>query len=108
MNKTIRKGNYGALVKECQTALQKLGYDLGICGVDGDFGQATEKAVKAFQKDHGLTQDGVVGPKTWEALQKATPGETKPVLYNVTICNVNKATADELKARYTDCTIKEV
>ena len=45
--KTIRKGNYGALVKECQTMLQKLGYDLGICGVDGDFGTATEKAVRA-------------------------------------------------------------
>lgn len=32
---------------------------------DGDFGPVTERAVKAWQKRHGLTVDGVVGPVTW-------------------------------------------
>lgn len=36
--------------------------------VDGGFGPATEKAVKAFQKSHGLTSDGQIGPKTWAAV----------------------------------------
>jgi peptidoglycan hydrolase-like protein with peptidoglycan-binding domain len=36
--------------------------------IDGIFGPSTEAAVKAFQKDQGLTIDGVVGPKTWAAL----------------------------------------
>ncbi len=36
--------------------------------VDVGFGPATEKAVKAFQKSHGLTSDGQVGPKTWAAV----------------------------------------
>ena len=67
-HKTIRKGSRGEVVKEMQFMLDQLGYDLGPCGVDGDFGRMTEKAVKAFQKDHGLKIDGVVGSKTWAAL----------------------------------------
>ena len=68
---TIRKGNRNVYVKQMQTILDRLGYSLGICGIDGDFGTATEKAVKEFQRDHGLAQDGVCGPKTWAALKKA-------------------------------------
>ena len=99
--KTIRKGNYGALVKECQTMLNKLGYDLGICGIDGDFGQATEKAVKAFQKDHGLTQDGVVGQKTWTALEQAVSDPAPQVTYyTVTIPHLTESEADAVIAKY--------
>ena len=65
---TIRRGNKGETVAEMQGILERLGYDLGSCGVDGDFGRMTEKAVKAFQKDHGLTVDGICGPKTWAAV----------------------------------------
>ena len=68
IQKTVRKGSKGDAVKEMQSLLQRLGYDLGPCGVDGDFGRMTEKAVKAFQQDHGLKVDGIVGPKTWMAL----------------------------------------
>ena len=65
---TIRQGSKGETVAEMQGILERLGYDLGSCGVDGDFGWMTEKAVKAFQKDHGLKTDGICGPKTWAAV----------------------------------------
>ena len=65
---TIRRGSKGETVAEMQGILERLGYDLGSCGVDGDFGRMTEKAVKAFQKDHGLTVDGICGPRTWKEL----------------------------------------
>lgn len=96
----IKKGNTGATVKTLQQMLSKLGYDLGICGVDGDFGIATEKAVKAFQKDHGLKTDGIVGDKTWAALEAADPAPEKPKTYKVTITGLSKAVADEIAGKY--------
>jgi len=45
--------------------LNSKGYSASI---DSDFGPTTEKKVKQFQKDKGLTSDGVVGQKTWDAL----------------------------------------
>ncbi len=44
--------------------------------VDGVFGQKTKKAVKQFQALKSLTQDGIVGPRTWNALlADFTPGD---------------------------------
>ena len=67
---TLRKGSKGNAVKECQTLLEKAGYSVGPCGIDGDFGKDTLAAVKAFQKDHGLKVDGIVGPLTKKELMK--------------------------------------
>ena len=67
---TLRKGSKGNAVKECQTLLEKAGYSVGPCGIDGEFGKDTLAAVKAFQKDHGLKVDGIVGPLTKKELMK--------------------------------------
>ena len=64
---TLKKGSKGDKVKELQTKLNKVGYNLV---VDGSFGSATEKAVKEFQKKYGLTVDGIVGPNTTKKLDK--------------------------------------
>lgn len=57
---TIRIGDRGSDVAAVQT---RLGLD-----ADGRFGAATQDAVEQFQAANGLDPDGVVGPKTWEAL----------------------------------------
>ena len=107
---TVRKGNRNVYVKELQMDLDKLGYNLGICGIDGDFGSATEKAVKEFQRDHGLTQDGICGEKTWTALEEAVKSlEQKPAedRYTVTIPNLTKAQAEELCKAWKEATSKK-
>ena len=56
----------GEDVRWAQARLNALGYN---CGTpDGIFGPNTDKAVKAFQKAQGLSQDGDIGPKTWAKL----------------------------------------
>ncbi len=61
----LKKGSEGEDVKKLQKLL-----DLK---VDGDFGPATEKAVKAFQSSKRLTSDGIVGHYTWLALEVKKP-----------------------------------
>lgn len=53
-----------------QDALRKLGYEIDDQGgkYRGIFGEQTENAVIEFQNDHGLVSDGIVGPKTLQAL----------------------------------------
>ena len=65
---TVRKGAKGNITKLIQKRLLSLGYDLGKYGADGDFGTATYNAVVKFQKDNGLTPDGIVGQNTWRKL----------------------------------------
>ncbi|MDD7006048.1 MAG: peptidoglycan-binding protein [Lactobacillus johnsonii] len=67
----LRKGSTGPEVKSLQKKLLQIGYYLGSYGADGDYGSGTEAAVRAFQKDHGLTIDGIVGTATQEAIKKA-------------------------------------
>ena len=68
----IRKGDRGAAVEDVQRRLISLGVDLGPTGVDGVFLGATCAAVRAFQHDRDLDEDGEVGPHTWAALVDAT------------------------------------
>lgn len=60
----LMNGDKGNEVKAMQEALIKLGYPCGHFGADGDFGKATEVALRAFQKNNGLVVDGKYGEKS--------------------------------------------
>jgi peptidoglycan hydrolase-like protein with peptidoglycan-binding domain len=68
---TLSQGSQGGAVVDLQQKLDAAGFNVG--AADGDFGPHTKAAVVAFQHAHGLTADGVVGPKTWAALRGAAP-----------------------------------
>ena len=63
---TLKKGSSGDLVKKVQQKLKNWGYLSG--KVDGIFGNGTKTAVQKFQRKNGLTADGIVGKKTFDAL----------------------------------------
>ena len=67
---TLRKGDSGNSVKILQAFLIAYEYSTGISGIDGEFGFDTESAVKQFQKNSGISVDGIVGENTWSELLK--------------------------------------
>lgn len=67
----LRTGARGESVTTLQNQLQTMGYK--ITAVDGQFGAETAAAVRAAQRDNGLTVDGVVGARTWETLRAKAP-----------------------------------
>ena len=66
----LAKGSRGNSVKALQLVLIGNGYSCGSYGADGDFGSATDSAVRRFQRDKGIGVDGIVGANTWTKLLK--------------------------------------
>ena len=69
----LRQGSKGDEVKTLQRLLKALGYkgsDKKQLAIDGDFGQNTDYALKAYQNAKGLTVDGVCGKHSWTAILK--------------------------------------
>lgn len=64
----LSRGSKGKTVKALQLLLIGNGCSCGSYGADGDFGPATDAAVKKFQGKNNLQTDGIVGPKTWAKL----------------------------------------
>lgn len=77
-------GSTGSTVTYIQTALTAMGYyDRQITG---HYGRYTKDAVRAFQRDHNLTADGVCGATTLAAIQKAYSGSSSATTtYNATV-----------------------
>lgn len=72
---TQQLGHSGAIVRRLQRALRRAGLSPGT--IDGEFGRATEQALREFQRSRALDPDGIAGSDTWNALSE---GEPMPVL----------------------------
>ena len=111
---TIKRGDKNDTVKECQMMLHTLGYDIGKnTGIDSDFGRMTESAVMLFQYDHKLIVDGICGPMTWDALDKAIaalkdkPKDETVRTYTVRICGLDLTQAQKIAAAYGNSSVIE-
>ena len=77
----LRLGDTGGRVRYIQSALERirLRYNtIGTINVDGQFGTATEEAVKEFQRLNGLDPDGIVGENTWNRINETLNGISFP------------------------------
>ncbi len=79
-------GDSGAEVFELQYLLSLVGayeQEIPIISIDGAFGEATEEAVRAFQRNYGIAETGVVAYATWDQLYRAYLGilESLPAGY---------------------------
>ena len=68
---TLRRGREGELVEDVQRLL-------GVSPATGFFGPKTEAAVRAFQRSKGMVADGIIGPKSWEALDRLSAAAAAP------------------------------
>ncbi len=75
----LSSGSSGDEVKALQSRLQQLGFYSGM--LDGDYGKGTRAAVKLFQAQHGLDDDGIAGQKTLEMLYS---NDAQPMLVTPT------------------------
>ncbi len=107
---TYREGDTGTMVTWIQESLKTLKYYSG--NVSGEYGKLTKEAVRVFQKENGISADGVAGPKTIAKIMEEVSkknGGTANAKYNATIYNIkwfdNKNTimaGDKSKFKLTD------
>jgi peptidoglycan hydrolase-like protein with peptidoglycan-binding domain len=75
---SLKQGSCGPEVEYLQRQLEAAGFEPG--KVDGVFSATTKASVMAFQRARGLEVDGIVGPRTWAALDTRRGSGLRPVL----------------------------
>ncbi|HEY8401071.1 MAG TPA: L,D-transpeptidase family protein [Cytophagaceae bacterium] len=80
--KKIMKGDTSSLIPAIRKTLFVMG-DLPVYSVDSVYDNALEEAVKAFQKRHGLEEDGVIADKTIQAMSVTVSDRIKQIVINM-------------------------
>ena len=100
---TSKAGDSGTYVKKLQQALALKGFYSG--NADGVFGSGTESAVKAFQKKHGMSQDGVAGTTTITVLFGEKPSDTSATVANSSNSSNSNSSESADEKKYTTETL---
>lgn len=99
MRPILSLNSKGEFVIMLQTALRLVGFYKGT--IDGTFGPTTNDAVKTFQRNAGLVADGIVGPKTWDAVNRASEILGNKILFAMIHCTASREgqewTADNIR-----------
>ncbi|SDK73298.1 peptidoglycan-binding domain-containing protein [Streptomyces indicus] len=98
--KPIRKGDTGTKVKCVQRAVNAFNRPQIVA--DGVFGTGTEKAVKLFQDNNGLSKDGIVGAKTGARMELLMEKGKRENLDNPAAFKRYATWLDECKSRIPD------
>lgn len=61
----LKRGSKNVFVRQFQAKLRDRGWNIT---VDGDFGEQTFNIVKQYQREKGLTVDGIIGPQSWRSI----------------------------------------
>ena len=91
LTRTLRSGYTGTDVTYVQQRLQALRY---LSSVSGTYDSATMEAVRLFQSVHGLTQDGIAGPKTFTALFSSSAQTYSDSLASYSTMHINYGTSE--------------
>ena len=84
---TLKLGSNGTIVQYLQSTLKTLGFYSGT--VDGIFGNQTKNAVIIFQREFGISQDGLVGSNTWNKLSSFFYIVPTDISYGSNILEIN-------------------
>ena len=117
----LRPGDSGTAVRNLQYTLYELGYYDG--SMDGDYGQTTTDAVRAFQDQNNLSVDGIAGSDTLAMLyssearaakaakteyETVRPGATGDIVYQIQDCLMQMGYLDQITSVYDDKTTQAV
>jgi len=97
VEEVIASGLTTSQVKTVQTKLKNWGYYTGT--VDGIYGTKTKTAVVRFQKNNGLTADGIVGTNTARALGMSLTTQTSNNVYLLAKCIYAEARGEPYKGQ---------
>lgn len=101
-----KEGDSGSNVKKLQQALELLGYYSG--DIDGDYGTKTVEAVKRFQKNRGMKQDGIAGSATIRVLFGSTAEDSSTTVKKTEALDWFADNVDSLIPKNAKFTIKDV